>query len=223
LLLNYFRNRPFLLLSVVFHLGLVFALGPGGRPETGVKQHNALTVDLLQSRQPPSVPTSVHAEHAASTQVNVADDALKEEDALAEDAGDPGPVAEAAASQNPLVPLPAPVEPRYYRAQDLTERPRVLQDIEPWLRLEIDGVRTQAIVLRLLINEYGDIDKVEIDRSDLSPAAEAAVADAFSKIRFLPGKLDAASVKSQMKIEVTLEAPSAAPVIVLEEITLKKN
>ncbi len=70
--------------------------------------------------------------------------------------------------------------------------------------LALPGVPAQSAVLRLLINENGDIDHVTIDETFLSESAARVVKDAFLKIKFYPGKIGNIPVKSQLRILVEL-------------------
>ncbi len=105
-------------------------------------------------------------------------------------------------STSPIVTLP---EPYYFQVNELTERPNVLLDISPDLAFFLPNGLSQVAILRLLINEYGDIDQVAIENSVLSAQTQDLVRDAFAKIKFSPGKINEVPVKSQLKIEVILE------------------
>lgn len=95
-------------------------------------------------------------------------------------------------------------EPRYYLLRELSVRPTVLDDATT--RLALEGVPAQTVILRLFINEEGGIDRVATEQSVLPEAHAQRLIDAFAQARFLPGQLDGAPVKSQMRIEVRLES-----------------
>jgi len=99
-----------------------------------------------------------------------------------------------------------PTAPYYFQIDELTEKPRVLHDIAPVLSLGLPDAVSQSLVLRLLINELGGIDEVVIEDSHLPASVQQLVKDALVKITFESGKIDNIPVKSQLKIEVTLEA-----------------
>lgn len=123
-------------------------------------------------------------------------------------AGDIKPVfrsVAAAPSEPPVVPLPVQADPHYFRVAELSERPRVLQDIRADLGLGFADVPEQAIVLRLFINEEGGIDLVAVEESNLPPAHEKTLTGAFANVKFRPGMRDNIPVKSQLKIEVKLD------------------
>jgi hypothetical protein len=93
----------------------------------------------------------------------------------------------------------------YFPADSLTQRPLVAVDVPPDLTLVVPGVPAQAAVLRLFINEYGDVDSVIVEDTLLPDAAQKKVTDAFSQLRFHPGEIRSVPVKSQLRIEVLLK------------------
>jgi outer membrane biosynthesis protein TonB len=93
----------------------------------------------------------------------------------------------------------------------LTERPKVVEDATSDMRLILPGIESQSVVLRLLINEAGAIDQVEVENSNLTPEVEPIVVGAFNRLRFTPGKIDGVAVKCQLKIEVMLENADTVP------------
>jgi len=111
----------------------------------------------------------------------------------------------AASSEPPVFPLPLQADRHYFRSAELSERPRVLQDIQADLGAGFADVPAQAVVLRLFINEEGGVDRVAVEESVLPPAHEKTLTAAFANLRFRPGMRDKIAVKSQLKIEVRLE------------------
>lgn len=95
----------------------------------------------------------------------------------------------------------------YFPANVLTQRPLVAIDVPPDLALVLPGVPSQAAVLRLLINQYGDVDNVVVEDSLLPDAAQKKVTEVFSQVRFHPGEIRGRPVKSQLRIEVLLKDP----------------
>lgn len=121
--------------------------------------------------------------------------------ALVPERTDPAPVI--SERNDPVIPLPEPAELRYFPTRELNVRPRVLKDVPPDIQLV--GVPAQTVILRLFINEAGDIDRVDTEQSFLPEDIEREVRGAFSTLKFQPGMRDGMAVKSQMKIEVRLE------------------
>lgn len=95
-------------------------------------------------------------------------------------------------------------EPRYYLLRELSVRPTVLDDATT--RLSFEGVPAQIVILRLFINEEGGIDRIATEQSVLPEAHAQRLTEAFAQARFLPGQIDGAPVKSQMRVEVRLES-----------------
>ncbi|QAU33794.1 hypothetical protein [Janthinobacterium sp. 17J80-10] len=112
---------------------------------------------------------------------------------------------------SPLLPAVLPMPARYFEPKDLTEKPRVSQDNPAGLSLLVPDISPQPAIVRLLINEQGEVDRVEVENSQLSEQAERFVIDAFAKIRFTPGKVGDLPVKSLLRIEVTLESAVSPP------------
>lgn len=125
----------------------------------------------------------------------------KEDRTLAE--RDEGGAEQSNASAQPLIPLVQAPEQRYFLSRELSGRPRVREDVPSDFGLA--GVPAQTVILRLFINEVGDIDRVAVERSFLPEEQSQRLIEAFSKVRFHPGARDNVAVKSQMKIEVRLE------------------
>ncbi len=118
------------------------------------------------------------------------------------------PNSSAATDQNSNGGQLAPADARlpfhgYLPASLLSERPQVLQDIDPDWRL--DGLSLPAVECVLLINEYGDVDRVLISGSALSPMLAEDVRARFLAARFSPGRLHGRAVKSALRIEVRLD------------------
>jgi len=104
----------------------------------------------------------------------------------------------------PLFSLAA--EARYFSANELTEKPLIEQDAPVDLSyLTLMPGPPLAATASLFINESGDIDRIEIEQSQLPDDVQSAVIEAYAKLKFHPGKINGAAVKSQLKIEVTLE------------------
>lgn len=105
----------------------------------------------------------------------------------------------------PLVEIAAPLGPYYFRASELSRRPVLLGDAISHLIIELPGFSPVPVILRLLISAEGSVDRVVVEDSYLSDAVEARIVEAFSGVRFLPGKIGDTAVRSQLKIEVRLE------------------
>lgn len=124
---------------------------------------------------------------------------------------------EAVASAPPgpgVTPATAPGA-KYFTAAELDRRPAPVSEIEP--EYPADGPRAGGyLVARILINERGRTDKVQVLVSDPKGAFDRAVIEAFSAGRFRPGVKNGAPVKSQMTIEVRFH-PEDQPGATLQE------
>lgn len=94
----------------------------------------------------------------------------------------------------------------YLPVSKLSERPLILQDIDPLLTNAQDTA-TQQLVLQLLINEYGDVDQVLVEDAVVPAELLKQLQQRFLQARFLPGRLQGFAVPSALRIAVTLQAP----------------
>ena len=105
----------------------------------------------------------------------------------------------------PLSPMASP----YLPASLLDLKPQIVRDIDPELLENFRGVQAQWLNLRLLINEYGDVDQVIVEPfsidTDLPERLLADVKQRFLEARFTPGRLHNQSVRSQLRIRVHLD------------------
>lgn len=101
-----------------------------------------------------------------------------------------------------LLPFSAPA---FYTTDQLTKAP------EPISRPELDVPKAVAravrgnLVLKVLIDEFGDVVSVEVERSSLPPAVTGQAARAFRKLRYEPGEINGRKVAVQLKIEVVYD------------------
>lgn len=118
-----------------------------------------------------------------------------------------------AAEPQPATPstlaLPAtriPRAPRYLAAHELDRRPQILSHVEPHFPA-LALVPTGRVVLRLYIDEGGNVEAVAAESADRTGAFEATAREAFAAARFLPGIKDGVPVKSLVRIEVLFGSP----------------
>lgn len=95
--------------------------------------------------------------------------------------------------------------PYYFKASELSQKPKVLIDIPFDLAQSIYSKSSKQAILHLMINELGNIDNVIIDSSDFSEQEQKLISAAFKNTKFDPGKIDGNPVKSHIKIEVLFE------------------
>lgn len=122
----------------------------------------------------------------------------------------------ASSEDGAVLALTAPVGPYYFRSSELTRRPILLGDAISRLVVELPGFPPAPVILRLLISEEGVVDRVVVEDSFLPESIESQIVGAFANVRFLPGKIEDAAVRSQLKIEVRLE--NAADIAALPDV-----
>jgi len=101
----------------------------------------------------------------------------------------------------------------YLPAALLTDKPSVLIDIDPELSRRFAFILPQSLELQLLINEYGDVDRVLLAEplsadgsvEAFPPVLLEELMQRFLEARFLPGRLHGQPVRSALKIRVSLE------------------
>jgi hypothetical protein len=110
--------------------------------------------------------------------------------------------------KNHVAPSPTMDSP-YVPASQLDVKPQIVRDIDPDLLENFRGVQAQWLNLTLLINEYGDVDRVFIEltsmTSDLPEQLLADLKQRFIEARFTPGRLQNQVVRSQLRIRVHLD------------------
>jgi hypothetical protein len=91
----------------------------------------------------------------------------------------------------------------YLPVSALSERPKLLKDIDPeWYLYGLDLPSLSAV---LLINEYGDVDDLIIDTTTLTPMLLQDLRIRFCAARFLPGRIDRQPVKVALHVVIQLE------------------
>ncbi len=95
---------------------------------------------------------------------------------------------------------------RYYRPDELTVGPRVIRDSASSQSSYIPDVHPLPVVVRVLINERGGVDRVLLGENFLSPEARSYIIDSISGMAFSPGMIGNLPVRSQWQIVVNLES-----------------
>ena len=98
-----------------------------------------------------------------------------------------------------LLPVPAPT---FYSVDQLTKPPRPTS--QPMLDVSKKIARSVIgkVILKLWIDELGNVVSVEVEQSNLPALISNSAAAAFGKLRFEPGEIDGRSVGALMSIEV---------------------
>lgn len=120
---------------------------------------------------------------------------------VARRAPSPDPVLRHAAAASSGFAAPA----RYLPAEELDERPLIRTPVHPAFPADA-AVASGRVVLQLLINEAGAVDRAVAVQADPAGVFEQAALDAFAAARFTPGRKDGLAVKSALKIELNFGA-----------------
>lgn len=186
--------------SVAAHAVLALSIGVSGGSGRGHDSaaNRSMTVLL---RVPGDVPASnrIPVSHPDTVLASATETIPSAADGMRDAANEPG-----------LLAMHTPTEPHYFSARELTEKPFVLEDIPSNLVLPLPDVPPQSTVVRLMIDESGNIDRVVMEDSRLPEGAAKLIAEAFEKTRFHPGRINGMPVKSQLRIEITLENAGSA-------------
>jgi hypothetical protein len=102
-----------------------------------------------------------------------------------------------------------PAQTGFITTKQLTEKPQVQVDVNPDIALSLASNINRVAILRLRIDELGAIDQVFFEHGDFSNAEIELLIAACKAMKFIPGKLGKKAVKSEMRIEMTIEALNA--------------
>jgi hypothetical protein len=101
-----------------------------------------------------------------------------------------------------------PAQVAFISTKQLSEKPIVQVDINPDIALRLATNINRVAILRLRIDELGAIDQVFFEQGDFSEEEIELLITACKAMKFAPGKLGKTPVKSEMRIEMTIEALS---------------
>lgn len=99
-------------------------------------------------------------------------------------------------------PLP---EIRYFPADELSVKPELVSDAGSSEATYIPDILPLPVLVQILINEQGDVDRVLLGENFLSNVAQRYILESFAKMKFSPGRLGSRAVKSQLQIVVNLD------------------
>lgn len=93
----------------------------------------------------------------------------------------------------------------YYGIEKLSRRALVKRDIDQNQPALTKLAGQGAVILMLFINETGQVDRIEIESSEVPGALTQELAEEFRKVLFHPAQIDGNAVKSRMRIEVSIK------------------
>ena len=114
---------------------------------------------------------------------------------------------------NSLLGQDEPENAGFIPTSQLTEKPLVQLDIDPDISLSLASNINRVAILRLRIDELGEITQVFFEQGDFSQTEIEFLISACKAMKFSPGKLNQTSVKSEMRIEMIIEALNVAPIM----------
>ncbi|MFZ6646710.1 energy transducer TonB [Undibacterium sp. TJN25] len=196
-----------MLLSTTAHVLLYLSIGishgeRGDRFKEGTATQKNLTIHLLPQLPDSTESTQVAAEETPSK--NMEDE---QNNPAGELIGNPE---ETAKKMAPLFEVTLPPEPYYFTTDLLTEKPKVAQDLPPDLALSLGTAGARAAILRLRINENGEIDEVIVEDSNFSEEEKERIIAACKKMKFKPGRLDEMPVNTEMRIVLSIDSGAPA-------------
>jgi protein TonB len=113
---------------------------------------------------------------------------------------------------NPLMPLRAPLPPRYFKSSELDAGPAPMQ-LAPLVYPEKELInRIRGVVqMRIYISDAGLVEKSEIVSASPAGRFEDAATEAIRATRFRPGVKDGRAVRSQKLVEVEFDPYGPRP------------
>jgi hypothetical protein len=109
-------------------------------------------------------------------------------------------------SSDPMPALGGPLpELHYFSPDELSVKPQLMSDAEVSGPTFIPDILPLPVLVQLLINEQGGVDRVILGENFLSDVARKYIVESFSGMKFSPGMLGALPVKSQLQIVVNLD------------------
>lgn len=102
-----------------------------------------------------------------------------------------------------LIDLPLPY---YFPPHELDRKPEAVGEVPLAYPADMPRVAHSRVVLSLLIDERGDVNKVIVETAEAPTELAQLASRAFAGVRFNPGMRDGAAVKSRLRVEVTFES-----------------
>ncbi|MCX7170591.1 MAG: energy transducer TonB [Proteobacteria bacterium] len=99
-----------------------------------------------------------------------------------------------------LLPIPAP---SYYGTDQLSKRPQPLAEVKLDTPEISPIIASGKMILKLWINERGEVIEVEVEKTELPDAFSRAAITAFKQLHFIAGERHGQPVGSVMRIEVS--------------------
>lgn len=201
------------IVSVTGHLLLFGALAQRQPPAPSpvATTEKALIVSFYPAAAPKETAPVSPRTNASSSDVTEARQDHRE-DATMDSAAKPNSPAATAANAAPPAPaalgnVPVlPTEETYLPASQLDSRPSPENPVViPFPDVPVAKGKVSAILV-LFINSDGQVDHIEVDKSDMPPLFEKTAMDAFMQAHMHPGMKNGKAARAKMKVEVEFEA-----------------
>jgi hypothetical protein len=162
---------------------------PGSNPPANA---STLETDKFLIQQPSSF-HDMGAEKGNATQNSLPDQSVNT-----------SPSTEKSVDKTPPLPILNSPEVHYYTALELSERPQISSGIAWELIPELQELPPQSVIMHIFVNEQGDVDKATLEINQLPELAQTTLINNLLKLKFRPGQINEAAVKSEVVREITI-------------------
>ncbi len=114
------------------------------------------------------------------------------------------PDSQASSSHTPQA-TPVPDGLPYFLPHQVTAEASVAEGLSPGNVLVIPGMRYQPAVVRLRVGSAGQAEAVEFESDELNDEERRRVVEALLKLRFVPAKIGRIPVRSELRLEITID------------------
>lgn len=183
------------LASVTIHgalLGTLYLL-PGDSPGKQGGPISARLLDPAHSSQPASSALAEQIPQAQPPQTGAPESPQQQSDNPPRDSAETDGLAD-------LRLLPGP---DYLAPSELTERPLLIGEVTVELPPDAPGFLQGRILLVLLVNSGGTVDKVIVEESPFGGDITDAAVRSFARAVYAPGRLNGVAVNTRIPIEIT--------------------
>jgi TonB family protein len=97
--------------------------------------------------------------------------------------------------------LPVPADP-YFTTDRLTKQPIATSQPSLFIPRQTARYVSGRVLLKIWISEFGAVEEVEVEHSNLPETVSAFAAAAFRKLQFEPGEVDGRPVGVLMRVEI---------------------
>ncbi|HEX8987135.1 MAG TPA: TonB family protein [Rhodocyclaceae bacterium] len=98
---------------------------------------------------------------------------------------------------------------RYYKPDELSVRPTILQPLPDSIDRSWPLARPGRAVIRIYIGEDGSVENIKLEESDLPAEFDSLVVGAMTNSLFTPGQIEGRNVRSQIRIEIRFESEAS--------------